>query len=284
MVAGVACFSGWPSMASARPASPSALALLLSTGFSGGTSIAALPGVVIAGLLAGAATVMGLRTLERAQAEQLGQHYVTACRSRLFRAISQLPPRGGPQFRFGIMMTRMITDLTSMKNWVARGVAKIAVGGFSISGAIVALYIVSPPLAAVTGAVLVGLMCVGAVTSIAFRARVREARRLRGRLAANVAELTRAPGLVRHFGRVARELSRLRRQSRAMSKALIRRSVLAGLMRALSEAVMPATLGVAAFAAIFFQEPRRSHDCRTGDGVLPDRAGVGAIARSHARA
>ncbi len=228
-----------------------ALALLLSTGFASGTSIAALPGTVIAGLLAGGATIMALRTLERAQAEQLGQHYVTACRSRLFRAISQLPPRGGPQFRFGIMMTRMITDLTSMKNWVARGVAKITVGGFSISGAIVALAIVSPPLAAVTGAVLLALMFIGAVTSIAFRARVREARRLRGRLAANVAELTRAPGLMRHFGRVPRELSRLRGQSRAMSKALVRRSVLAGLMRSLSETVMPATLAVAAFAAAF---------------------------------
>lgn len=36
--------------------------------------------------LAGGATVLGLRTLERAQAERLGRHYATAYRSRLFQA------------------------------------------------------------------------------------------------------------------------------------------------------------------------------------------------------
>ncbi|MGI9385183.1 MAG: ATP-binding cassette domain-containing protein [Methyloligellaceae bacterium] len=226
--------------------------LLLSHGLAEGASVSALPAVVMAGLLAAALSVIALRTFERGQAERLGQLYITACRSRLFKALSDLPLRGGPQVRYGVMMTRMITDLTSMKNWVSRGVAKLTVASFSIAGAITALTMLSPPLAAVTAVVVCFLLTVGALASLVFRARVRHVRRLRGRLAANVGELMPARGLSRHFGRLARERARLRQQSEAMSHALVRRSYVSGLMRSLSESVMPLTLSAAAFGAATF--------------------------------
>ena len=226
-----------------------AVSLTLSKSFVNGGSIGTMPNFVIHGLLAAAVSVMALRTLERAQAEQLGQHYVTACRLRLFQAFSKLPLRGGPAVRYGITMTRMITDLTSMKNWVARGVAKLTVAGFSISGVIAALLVVNPALAAVTSVALITLVAIGLIASIFFRARVREVRRLRGRLAANVGELMRARGLVWHFGRMSLERARLRNQSREMSRSLVRRSILAGLMRSLSETLMPFTIAGAVIAA-----------------------------------
>ena len=231
-----------------------AASLLLSEGLAGGASVGAMPAFVLAGLMGAGIGVVILRTFERAQAERLGQLYVNACRLRLFEALSDLPLRGGPRVRYGIMMTRMITDLSSLKNWVARGVAKLTVATFSITGAIVALYIVSPGLAAITGIVLVALMTVGIAAGLAFRARVRIVRRRRGRLSANVGELARARGMPRHFGRMAFETRKIKRQGRELSDALVQRSYFAGLMRGLSEVVMPMTIAATALGASLVED------------------------------
>ena len=229
--------------------------LLLSHGLAAGASVDGLPPLVIGGLLAAALGIIVLRTFERGQAERLGQLYITSCRSRLFKALGDLPVRGGPNVRYGVIMTRMITDLTSLKNWVSRGVAKLTVASFSVAGAIAALAMLSPTLAAVTAAVLGTLLVAGGVASLVFRIHVRNVRRLRGRLAANVGELAPARGLTRHFGRLPRERARLRQQSETMSRALVRRSYVSGFMRSLSESVMPVTLSAAALAAAAFAGP-----------------------------
>lgn len=234
-----------------------AASLLLSEGLANGASVGAMPPLILTGLLAAGVSVVVLRTFERAQAERLGQLYVNACRLRLFKALSDLPLRGGPKVRYGIMMTRMITDLTSLKNWVARGVAKLTVASFSITGAVAALTIISPGLAAVTGVVLTVLLLVGLGAGIVFHMRVRKVRRLRGRLSGNVGELARARGLPRHFGRLAFERKKLRGQGRDLSDALVQRSYAAGLMRALSDAVMPMTIAATALGASFIQDLER---------------------------
>lgn len=234
-----------------------AASLLLSEGLANGASVGAMPPHILAGLLAAGVSVVVLRTFERAQAERLGQLYVNACRIRLFKALSDLPLRGGPKVRYGIMMTRLITDLTSLKNWVARGVAKLTVASFSITGAVTALTIISPGLAAVTGLVLTALLVVGLGAGIVFHMRVRKVRRLRGRLSGNVGELARARGLPRHFGRLTFERKKLRRQGRDLSDALVQRSYAAGLMRALSDAVMPMTIAATALGASFIQDLER---------------------------
>ncbi len=231
-----------------------AASLLLSEGLANGASVGAMPPHILAGLLAAGVSVVVLRTFERAQAERLGQLYVNACRLRLFKALSDLPLRGGPKVRYGIMMTRLITDLTSLKNWVARGVAKLTVASFSITGAVTALTIISPGLAAVTGLVLTALLIVGLGAGIVFHMRVRKVRRLRGRLSGNVGELARARGLPRHFGRLTFERKKLRRQGRDLSDALVQRSYAAGLMRALSDAVMPMTIAATALGASFIPD------------------------------
>lgn len=226
-----------------------AASLLLSEGLAGGAAVGAMPAFVLAGLMTAGVSVVVLRTFERAQAERLGQLYVNACRLRLFGALSDLPLRGGPKVRYGIMMTRMITDLSSLKNWVARGVAKLTVATFSITGALVALYIVSPGLAAITGIVLAALLAVGIAAGLVFRARVSTVRRRRGRLSGNIGELARARGMPRHFGRLDFETRKIRQQGRDLSDALVQRSYMAGLMRALSEAVMPMTIAATALGA-----------------------------------
>lgn len=226
-----------------------AASLLLSRGLTDSASVGAMPLYVVAGLMAAGLVILALRTLERAQAERLGQLYINTCRLRLFGALSDLPLRGGPKVRYGIMMTRMITDLTSMKNWVARGVAKLTVASISLAGAMAALTIVNPGLAMVSAAMLAVLLLAGLGASFILRSRVRRARRLRGRLSGNVGEIARARGLPRHFGRLRVERQRLKRQGADLCEALVSRSFVSGLMRSLSDMMMPMTLGAAALAA-----------------------------------
>jgi ABC-type multidrug transport system fused ATPase/permease subunit len=82
----------------------------------------------------------------------------------------------------------------------------------------------------------------------ALREQVREARQRRGRLAGNVGEKIFAFGTVRHHGGTRRELRRLRRQSRRMTRALVRRMRLSGLLRSLPDAVFP--LAIAALVLL----------------------------------
>lgn len=226
-----------------------AMSMFLSRSLASGSSPGSLPATAVAGLVAAGIVVLVLRAFERAQAERLGQLYIIACRSRLFKALSDLPLRGGPKFRYGIMMTRMITDLTSMKNWIAWGVAKLVVAAFTSTGAIIALYMLSPELTVQAGLVLAALLGVGLIAAVIYKSKVRLARRLRGRLAASVGELAPARSLPAHFGRLEFERSRLKSQSKDMTDALVQRSFVAGFMRALSDLVLPLTLAAAALGA-----------------------------------
>lgn len=228
-----------------------AMSMFLSRSLASGSSPGSLPATAVAGLVAAGIVVLVLRAFERAQAERLGQLYIIACRSRLFKALSDLPLRGGPKFRYGIMMTRMITDLTSMKNWIAWGVAKLVVAAFTSTGAIIALYMLSPELTVVAGLVLAVLLVAGLVTAVFYKSKVRLARRLRGRLAASVGELAPARSLPAHFGRLEFERSRLKSQSKDMTEALVQRSFVAGFMRALSDLALPLTLAAAALSASY---------------------------------
>lgn len=226
-----------------------AMSMFLGRSLAGADTPGSLSLPMAAAILSAAVVVLVLRAFERAQAERLGQLYIIACRSRLFKALSDLPVRGGPKFRYGIMMTRLITDLTSMKNWIAWGVAKLVVAAFTTTGTIVALYMLSPPLTAVAVLALVFLLAIGLLAAAVYQRRVRLARRLRGRLAASVGELAPARGLPAHFGRLEFERTRLKSQSMNMTDALVQRSFVAGFMRSLSDLVLPLTLSAAALGA-----------------------------------
>jgi ABC-type multidrug transport system fused ATPase/permease subunit len=199
-------------------------------------------GLVIAGLL-----LLALRALERVDAEHLGQDYVTRVRLRLFERIAALPLRREQAGRFGLTMTRMVSDLNSLRRWVSVGVARMSVATVSVCGILAALAYFDRVAAAVAG----GLLALSAVVALgltpALREQVREARRRRGRLAGNVGEKIFAFGTVRHHGGTRRELRRLRRQSRRMTRALVRRMRLSGLLRSLPDAVFPLAIAVLVF-------------------------------------
>jgi len=199
-------------------------------------------GLVIAGLF-----LLALRALERVDAEHLGQDYVTKVRLRLFERIAALPLRRERAGRFGLTMTRMVSDLNSLRRWVSVGVARMSVASVAVCGILAALTYFDRVAAAVAG----GLMLLSAALALgltpALREQVREARQRRGRLAGNVGEKIFAFGTVRHHGGTARELRRLRRQSRSMTRSLVRRMRLSGVLRALPDAVFPLAIAALVF-------------------------------------
>ncbi|MGH0030824.1 MAG: ATP-binding cassette domain-containing protein [Myxococcota bacterium] len=203
----------------------------------------------LAGLL-----LLALRATERADAERMGQDFVTSTRVRLLRRIVRRPARSRSGDRLGLTLTRLTTDLSSLKNWVSQGVARSAVAAIVLPGGIVALAWFSW-LGAGVGLGLV-LVCVASAVAIApsLRDRVREARRLRGRLASHLGEQVRVADTTWQFGRVEQELRRVRVRSRRLADALVRRMRLAGALRSLPDAAFP--LGAALLVVLGRGETR----------------------------
>lgn len=196
--------------------------------------------------LAGAALLVGLlRSRERADAERLGQSYVHALRNAMYRRLSGLAPRALQGRSQGAVMLRFVGDLTAIARWVSLGLSRAIVGGTFVIGALGALAFISPALAG--GVAFVLLIGTGGALASArsLRARSREARRRRARLAANVNEKVGSIGVVQVFGQTARERKRLKSQSRKLRYAMIDRARSVGHQRGLAEGTaMMATAAV----------------------------------------
>jgi ABC-type multidrug transport system fused ATPase/permease subunit len=204
----------------------------------------------VAGLALAGLALLALRALERVDAEHLGQEYVTKVRLRLFERIAALPlrrERAGRADRFGLTMTRMVSDLNSLRRWVSVGVARMSVASVAVCGILAALTYFDRVAAALAGGLLLSSAAVALGLTPALREQVRESRQRRGRLAGNVGEKIFAFGTVRHHGGTRRELRRLRRQSRRMTRALVRRMRLSGVLRALPDAVFPLAIAALVF-------------------------------------
>jgi ABC-type multidrug transport system fused ATPase/permease subunit len=186
--------------------------------------------------LTGAAFGFGLlRARERADAERLGQNYVHALRTRMYEHLSDISPRVLQRRSHGSLLMRFVGDLTAIARWVSLGLSRAIVGGTFVGGALIALAFISPALALAVGAVL-AFGAIGALASAqTLEERARKARRRRSRLATNVTEKVASIGVVQVFGQTEREEQQLRRQSRRLQKAMVRRAKAVGRMRALAE-------------------------------------------------
>ncbi|MFQ5756975.1 MAG: ATP-binding cassette domain-containing protein [Acidiferrobacterales bacterium] len=230
------------------------IAWLMRQAFTAADSTAALTaGVsleIVGGLLLAGFTVLGLQVLERTDSERLGQDYVMKVRLQLFQRIAAAPLRSDNPPRFGLTMTRMITDLNALKNWVSIGVARMAVAGVAVTGSLAALTYFNL-MAAAAAAGLVTL-CIGSglLWTSALRARVQETRRRRGELAGNLGEKMFASQSVAHFGKIQRECQRLRAQSRRLARAMVRRVRIASMLRSLPDAALPLSIATIFLLAI----------------------------------
>ena len=217
----------------------------------GNLRIATLGGLILAAL-----SMFGLRVLERIDAERLGQDYVAKVRLRLFsRLAASASPFNEPP-RFGLTMTRMITDLNGLKKWVSIGVARMSVAAITVFGCLVALSYFNVVLAGTAGALVGFVVLCGWTVTPTLRGRVRDARRRRGALAANLGEKLSALATVVHFDRTRKEWRRLRTHSRRLSRAMVRRMRVAAVLRSIPDLAFPISLAIVLQLAIMGQLTR----------------------------
>ena len=228
-------------------------------------------------VLAGSgAALVALRIHAAGVGERLGQDYVTRVRLRIFEAVAARPARGTPN-RAGVTMARVISDLSSLRSWVSAGIARSLVAGVTLAFALAVLALTRPAAALTLGGVAFGCALAAAALAPLLRARVREARRRRGRLANNLGEKLLASNTVRQLGQTTAELARVRTHSGWLRDALVRRARVAEAMSALPELATP--LAIALWLAL----NGAAHAGELAGGVL--MLGVlGAALRDLARA
>jgi len=218
------------------------LAHLLRAGI-GSATAGTLDLAVVGGLAAAGLALLGLRAVEAADAERLGQEYVMDVRLRILGRIAAGPDRATGRRRWGVQMTRMISDLNALRNWVSVGIARAVVASITIAGLLAALASFDRRASlAVLAAAVVAVLGAAALTP-RLRDHVREARRRRGRLANNLGEKLFAHRTVSQLGRTRSELRRVRSHSRRMQDALVRRVRVGQVLRELPAAALPLALG-----------------------------------------
>jgi len=178
----------------------------------------------------------GMRMLERIDAERLGQGYAHQVRMVLYAHLSSLPPRKLQMRSRGSVMLRFVGDLTALRQWVSLGLARLIVAGIAITGALLALTLISWPLAVTVGAVVVPGTVLSLVLGKPLLQASREARRRRAFLAGNLNEQVASMAVVQVSGQTRREQDRIERQSGRLKTALIVRAWVIGGLRAITTA------------------------------------------------
>lgn len=200
--------------------------------------------LLLAACLMGCALGAGaLRALERVLGERLGQDYVHEVRMHLVRAAL-----AGQGPSVGVTVARATNDLSSVRNWLVMGLVPLLVGIPTILGALLALAVLSWPLALAVGVPVVLLGLVLAWLAPEVQERAAALRRRRGRLAGAVSDAVHAGPTIQVAGGVEREVRRLGEQSREVAQRAVHRSVTTGLMRGAAASV--ATVSMVAVAAV----------------------------------
>lgn len=181
----------------------------------------------VAALVAVATAVGWTRSRERVLAERLGQHYVHEIRLGLVRQVLN-GRRGGS---LGATLTRASNDLNAVRNWVALGLAPIAVGIPLLLGCTAVLATMHPAVALGVLAPLLVLVLVLWFASRAAYEQSQRVRRERGRLASHLADTLTATAAIRSAGGGYRELKRLDRRSTKVVEAAIDRARVVGRIR-----------------------------------------------------
>ncbi len=186
-----------------------------------------------------------LKMWERIEAERMGQDFTHEVRTGLFNHMSRIPSRVLQRRSRGGLMLRFIGDLTALKQWVSLGVARLTVASITAVITLSILASVNGPLAIIVATALTA----GALAAFSLggwlQNAVREARRRRARLAANVNEKISSLAVVQVFGQSRREKRRVRRQSEWLMDAMVHRARAVGAFRGVIELTAAVASGAA---------------------------------------
>ncbi|MFK5950168.1 MAG: ABC transporter ATP-binding protein [Methylococcales bacterium] len=191
---------------------------------------------IVAALVLLASITALMRYGERVTAERLGQQYTYEVRLALFDQLVDIAPWTLQKRSRGGHLLRFIGDLTALRQWVSQGLATLTVALVTAVFALIALSFINAILAATVASVLL----LGAGVSLAsgqqIHDRVKDTRKFRARIAANVNEKIAYLPVVQVFNQTRRERSRLSRQSLRLKDAMINRAKIIGRLRGVTEA------------------------------------------------
>ncbi len=182
-------------------------------------------------------TVLGalLRMIELVDAERLGQHYIHRVRMTLFSQMSKFPPRTVSKRSSGGILLRFVGDLSALRTWVSRGLARIAVASIVVTLATGVLAYIDASLAVASLAILLLGMGGNLLLGPRMQRAINASRRQRGLLARNVNEKIRTLSVIQVFNQTRRERSRFRRHSVLLKNAMISRARITSLMRVVTD-------------------------------------------------
>ena len=107
-----------------------------------------LPWHALMMLLAAGIMVAGLRIAHRAVAERLGQNFAISLRRSLYRHLAGMSSSAVAGRRTGALSLRFVGDLSAARGWVSLGLTRLVSACFVLPGAVLALYLLNPALAA----------------------------------------------------------------------------------------------------------------------------------------
>ncbi|MGP1253721.1 MAG: ATP-binding cassette domain-containing protein [Kiloniellales bacterium] len=202
-------------------------------------------------LIGGAGLAIALlRVAERVVAERVGQDYALALRIKLFEHLTRMSSKDVAERRIGALSMRFVGDLSAVRNWVSRGIARLISAGIVLPAGGAILYLLNPTLA-YAAAIPVGTgLLLMALAGLPLGRMHRRLRTRRARLAADMSErIPHAPEL-RLLGRTEIERDHLQRSSEKLIESAVARTRIAELLRAIPDVVAGLTAASILFVAL----------------------------------
>ncbi len=200
-------------------------------------SVATLIGLVVVSL------VLALtHGLEFRVSESVGYDVVQRARLELYDHLAQLAPRSVLQSSRGALLLRFSGDLSTLRTWISRGLARGIVSGLTV----VTIVIIVLFLNVRVGLVAIGVLLIGSSASalLGYRVRrtVRAVRWRRSLVISNIAEQISSLASVQLFGRSGGERSRFAAQNESLTQALHRMVRTRARLRVISSATASGAL------------------------------------------
>ncbi|WP_419910874.1 ABC transporter transmembrane domain-containing protein [Hoeflea sp.] len=203
-------------------------------------------------VVAAAAVLILARVLQRRFAEALALDYVTELRLALMSHVMRIPA-DARQPSSGLVMTRVVNDLSAIKLWIASGLVSITVAIATLVAMSLMLAAYRPALAIVL-AIAAAIWCVPVLVSLKpLERHIRESRRQRGRIAARAGAILAARLTLLGFGRHGPTVRGLQRKSEQLNNALVGRATVSGLLRSSGDLVFPVVVLSAVIGRLFFE-------------------------------
>jgi ATP-binding cassette, subfamily B, bacterial len=233
-------------------------------------------GLFALGLLSCTGFAAWLRYIERVDAERLGQGYVHRIRLKVFDRMKFFSYRALANRSTGASMLRFVGDLSAIRRWVSLGLARIVVSATVTVISISVLAYLDPYLA-ISSLLILSLGLVGNLKlGPRMHRAVSESRRLRGRLAGNIAEKIRSVIVIQAFNQTGRERNRFKKQSWQLRDVLIDRARASAAMRVVNDGAT--ALSMAAILSLGALEV--FHNMTSAGNVVAAMAVVGFLSNA----